>query len=256
MSKSLGDYRVEKIGDITLILGDCLSVMPLLGKVDMVATDPPYKLTCGGNHGSLGGKLSVENYDNKGGIVACDLDWPDFMPKIYDVLRDHAHAYIMANNRHVQNLLNSAEDAGFRFHNLLVWNKGTATPNRWYMKNLEFTGFFFKGKAFFINDCGSTQLHKIPNPLNEPHPTSKPSDLISVYVKNSSQRGETVLDPFMGIGSSMVACAKLGRKGIGIELDPEYFEIACKRVQAAYDQPDLFIEPPKPQPTQEGFDLG
>lgn len=244
--------REERIGDCVLYQGDCLEVMKGLGKVDCVVTDPPYKLTYGGHHGSLGGKLSTENYDNKGGIVACDLDWPDFMPLLFAALRDNAHAYIMCNNRHIHNLLNSAEEAGFKFHNMLVWNKGTATPNRWYMKNLEFTGFFYKGKAFFINDCGSTQLHKIPNITNEPHPTSKPSDLMAVYLKNSTNRGEVALDPFMGIGSTLVACAKLGRKGIGIELDPDYFDIACKRVDEAYRQPDLFVAPPDP-PKQESL---
>ena len=58
----------------------------------------------------------------------------------------------------------------------------------------------------------------------------------------------------MGSGTTLVACAKLGRKGIGIELDPEYFDIACKRVEEAYAQPDLFVAPP-PTPTQRGFDL-
>ncbi len=235
-----------RIGDATLYLGDCLEILPTLGRVDAVVTDPPYLLTYGGCHGSLGGKLAEANYDNKGGIVECQIDWPDFMPAIFAALRDSAHAYIMANNRHVQNMLNSAEGAGLKFHNLLVWNKGTATPNRWYMKNCEFTGFFYKGRAFFINDCGDKQLHNVPNILNAGHPTEKPSELMAVYIGNSTQRAETVLDPFMGSGTTGVACAKLGRKFIGIEIEPKYFDIACKRIEAAYAQPDMFIEPPKP----------
>ena len=64
--------------------------------------------------------------------------------------------------------------------------------------------------------------------------------------------GETILDPFMGSGTTLVACAKLGRRGVGIEIDPDYFEIACRRVEEAYRQPDLFIPPPE-KPVQEGF---
>jgi DNA modification methylase len=66
---------------------------------------------------------------------------------------------------------------------------------------------------------------------------------------------ETILDPFMGSGTTLVACQKLGRKGVGIELDPDYFEIACKRVDEATRQPDLFVSDPDPQPTQGGLDL-
>lgn len=243
--------REVVIGDCRLLLGDCLEVMKGLEPVDCVVTDPPYLLTYGGCHGSLGGKLSEKNYDNKGGIVECKIDWPDFMPALFEALKQNAHAYIMANNRHVQNMLNSGEKAGFRFHNLLVWNKGTATPNRWYMKNLEYTGFFFKGKAFFINDCGSTQLHKIPNVLNAAHPTEKPIELMSVYIGNSTKPYEIVLDPFMGSGTTGVSCAKLNRKFIGIELDEKYFNIACERIQKAYDQPDFFVSSPTPKKEEQ-----
>ena len=244
-------HKPTIIGDCTLYQGDCLEIMPTLDKVDAVVTDPPYMLVSGGlTRADMGGKFNADQYDNGGAIVPCNIEWADFMPPIFESLKDNAHAYVMANNRHVQNMLNSAEVAGFRFHNLLVWNKGTATPNRWYMKNLEYTGFFYKGKAFIINDCGSTQLHKIPNILNAEHPTEKPSELMAVYIGNSTQRGETILDPFMGSGTTGVACAKMGRKFIGIELEPKYFDIACNRIEKAYDQPDLFMLPPD-KPKQE-----
>ena len=87
------------------------------------------------------------------------------------------------------------------------------------------------------------------------HPTQKPIPVMQDCL-GFLPDAETILDPFMGSGTTLVACAKMGRKGIGIELDPEYFEIACERVQKAYDQPDLFVEQPKAiEPTQEGFDL-
>lgn len=86
------------------------------------------------------------------------------------------------------------------------------------------------------------------------HPTQKPIELME-WCLGFLPDAQTILDPFMGSGTTLVACAKLGRKGIGIELDPEYFEMACKRVQAAYDQPDLFVAPPKQQPVQEVMEL-
>lgn len=246
------------IGDCRLLLGDMLEIVPSLGGVDCAVSDPPYKLTSGGQRSNasiqMQGKFAHDKYNNDGKFIPCDVDWSDFMPPIFGALKDSAHAYVMANNRHVQNMLSSAEGAGFKFHNLLVWNKGTATPNRWYMKNLEYTGFFYKGKAFSINDCGSAQLHKIPNVLNAAHPTEKPPELMAVYIGNSTQRGEMVLDPFMGSGTTGVACAKLGRKFIGIELEPKYFEIACERIKKAYDQPDLFVEPPQKIVQEKLFD--
>ena len=229
------------IGRARLILGDAREILPTLESADLVCTDPPYLLTYGGHHGSFGGKLSAEVYDNKGGIVDCDIEWSEFMPLIFAAMKPDAHAYIMANNRHVQNLLNSATSAGLKFHNLLVWDKGTATANRWYMKNLEFTGFFYKGKAFSINDCGSRQLIRCPNVLNSPHPTEKPVALMSHYIGNSTQYGGLVLDPFMGVGSTGVAAIQGGRRFVGCEINERFFNLACKRIEDAQRQADMFI---------------
>jgi site-specific DNA-methyltransferase (adenine-specific) len=77
------------------------------------------------------------------------------------------------------------------------------------------------------------------------HPTQKPVGVMDWCLKQLPKETETILDPFMGSGTTGVACVKLGRKFIGIELDPKYFDIACKRIEEAYKQPDLFIERPK-----------
>ena len=68
-----------------------------------------------------------------------------------------------------------------------------------------------------------------------------------------STRGETILDPFMGSGTTLVACQRMGRHGTGIELDPDYFDIACRRVEEAARQPDMFIQEAKPAPVQESL---
>ena len=84
------------------------------------------------------------------------------------------------------------------------------------------------------------------------HPCPKPIRAWSWLVGKLSQEGETILDPFMGSGTTGVACVKLGRKFIGIEIEPKYFDIACKRIEDAYKQGDLFVEPPA-KPVQEGL---
>jgi site-specific DNA-methyltransferase (adenine-specific) len=92
----------------------------------------------------------------------------------------------------------------------------------------------------------------VPNVLSEmpsrqrEHPNEKPIDLVSRLVATHSNRGDLILDPFMGSGTTGVAAVKLGRKFIGIEIEPKYFDIACQRISDALKQPDLFIERPKP----------
>ena len=233
--------RIETIGAATLYLGDCRDVLPTLGKVDCIVSDLPYELESGGNStGEMGGKFARGVYDNSGSIIPVDITFAEIMPLAAHCL-PHGHAYFMVNNRYVAEVQNEALAAGFRFHNWLVWDKSTGTPNRWYMKNCEFTLFVFRGAAKYINDCGSRQLIKCPNVIGGEHETQKPVPLMEHYIGNSTQRDEIVLDPFMGSGTTGVAAVQMGRSFIGIERDPGYFDIACRRIEQAQRQGDMFI---------------
>lgn len=229
-----------QIGPCDLYLGDATELLPNMVAAglqsDLVLTDPPYLLTSGGQTGGgmqeRFGDGTGRSYDNSGELVPCDIDWPDFMPLLYAAL-GRGHCYTMANNRNVQAMLNAAEAAGFGFHNLLVWDKITATANRWYMKNLEFVGFFYKGNARMINDCAAKQLIRCAQVDESKHPTEKPVELMGHYIRMSSQPGQIVLDPFMGSGSTGVAAVAAGRKFIGIEKDENFFRMAVTRITRA-----------------------
>ena len=224
-------FRTEKIGDQTLILGDCLEVMATLGKVDAVVTDPPYgigsKWDRPNGFGSCGGKLwtGAAGWDEKtnaeamtaalsisgGRAIIWGGNYYDLPPSrgylVWDKMQD---GFSLADSE-------------------LAWVSDPITPKTFRFARAQLAS---EGKV---------------------HPTQKPL-LLMKWCLGFLPDAETILDPFMGSGTTLVACAKLGRKGIGIEIDPDYFEIACKRVEEAYRQPDLFVEPSK-KPEQTGFDL-
>ena len=230
----------EIIGDATIYRGDAIELMPSI-KADLIVADPPYLLTSGGaTTGNFGGCFDTDNYRNDGKIIECNVDWKDFMPLFYQSLNDDSHCYVMCNNRHVGNMLSSAKDVGFGFHNLLVWDKISPTPNRWYMKNLEFIGFFYKGKAKYINNCGSKQLIKCQQVDQSDHPTEKPVSLMQHYIENSSNIGDVVFDPFCGSGTTGVASIKSNRKFIGIEITQKWFDVTCRRIEKETKQNELF----------------
>lgn len=227
----------KTIGDCTLYLGDAMEILPTLGEcADLVMTDPPYVLTSGGN-GKYADWQLAHDYDNSGKIVDCDISWKDFMLPIYNSMRGDSHCYTMCNNRHIHDMIGEAAAAGFRQHNLCVWDKGDCTPNRWYMKNCEFVGFFYKGKAKYINNMSSNQLIYCPQENYGGHPTTKPVALMEYFIKNSSKEGETVLDPFMGTAATAIAAIKSGRKFIGCELNEKWFNISCDRINDFYHKP-------------------
>ena len=233
-----GIVKEVVIGDCCLILGDCRDVLAeLRGVADLLVCDVAYKLISGGGaHQSMGGIFAKENYDNSGNLMEVP-PWHDLGGPFYRACKDNADAYIMTNDKNLLQAMAALEGAGWGFHNLLVWDKVRATRNRWYMKNLEFTTYWWKGKADpkGINDAGSKQLFTLNAPRVTNHPTEKPLELMEHYILNSSNEGDVVLDPMMGSGSTLVAAVKHGRRAIGIEIDPEYFELCRERVQAEYD---------------------
>lgn len=240
---------------------DCLDILKQIPDkcVDLVCTDCPYKIISGGcstdiyGHAQGCGKCSKrwetkgalnKNYANiKSGKMFehNDIAFETWLPEIYRVLKDNTHCYIMINGRNLAKLQKSAEKVGFKYQQLLVWHKYSATPNKWYMQNVEFILMLRKGNAKYINNLGAKTLLSVPNTIGHKlHPTEKPVELMEILISNYSNIGDIVLDPFSGSAPVAVACHNLKRKFICIEKDPEYYEISIKRFEQAQRQQFLF----------------
>lgn len=160
-----------------------------------------------------------------------DIAFSEWLPDVYRVLKKGTHCYIMVNARNLKELQTEAEKVGFVFQNLLVWNKGTATPNKYYMQGLEFILMLSKRPARNINDMGSKNLLSTPNIIGKKsHPTEKPVSLMAEMIRNSTNEGDIVLDPFAGAGSTLIAAKRLNRRYIGFEIDKQYYDIAYNRL--------------------------
>lgn len=222
-----------------MILGDSLAVMPLLDPVDSVVTDPPYGIGFG--------KFNRTNKDASGNRYKADKyhtsDWDDvfdFSP-FFNYLKGLAVPMIVWGGNYFPCLWTAPVKG------IVFWFKHQPVSN------------FSKGELAWTNIDMPAQHINFPYYGNiegktkastKSHPTQKPVQVM-LNCLNFLPDAETILDPFMGSGTTLVACAKMGRKGVGIELDPDYFEIACKRVREAYAQPDLFVAPPAPNPVQD-----
>lgn len=202
--------------------------------IDLVVTDPPYKIVTGGDSdgansrrpkGVLKGNRKLFKHQN--------LKISSWMSELYRVLKPGTHCYIFTNVLNLKDMLIESEKVGFKLHNLLVWEKNNCTPSQYYMKNCEYVLFLRKGKAKWINNIGKSKtVHKFNNIIGEKlHPTEKPVDLLEFYIENSSNEGDIVLDPFMGSGSTAEACIKTKRKYIGFELDENHYNVAIERLE-------------------------
>ena len=217
--------RVEQIGDARLILGDCLEILPTLPKVDAVITDPPYGI---GYSKGTGGK---GNHTRRN-IEAIAGDDAPFDPSPW-----LAWPCIMWGANHYSGRLPHGR--------WLAWNKlGTLEP--WdSFSDVEFAWQNQRGadRIFNLLWKGICQGEK-DDGGSRGHPTQKPVALMK-WCLGFVPDAQTILDPFMGSGTTGVACAQLGRKFIGIEIEPRYFDIACRRIERAYAQGKLFQEPAK-----------
>ena len=243
--------REERIGNQRLILGDCLEVMPLLGRVDAVVTDPPYGV-------NLKAKVTKHSRIEATKTYADAPD--DILPLVTRAvelaLTLAPCAVVTPGNRLLQDYP-KARSIG------TIFAANGAGQDSW-----GFTGnnpiLYFGACPYLANGLGSRpnsfySAHPGMHVTGEnkwDHPCPKPLAWMEWLVLRASPfEGETILDPFMGSGTTLVACQKLGRHGIGIELDPDYFEIACRRVEEAARQPDLLIPETRIPPKQEALDL-
>jgi site-specific DNA-methyltransferase (adenine-specific) len=192
---------------LKLFNDDCLKVLKQFDEesVDLVVTDCPYRITSGGctAETNVGGIINHALPLAKQGKLFShnEIKFSEWLPEIYRVLKNNAHCYIMINARNLKELQQCAEDSGFIFQNLLIWDKGNATPNKFYMNACEFILMLRKGKAKYINNMGSKNILRVPNIIgNKQHPTEKPAELMQILIENSSNKGDIVLDPFMGVG--------------------------------------------------------
>jgi site-specific DNA-methyltransferase (adenine-specific) len=241
---------------------DCMKVLKTMpdNSIECVVTDCPYKIVSGGctndavkigrsrkREGAGGCYVGDTKHVNLGGVFNefdewCytkdgklfkhnDIQFSEWLPEVYRVLKEGTHCYIMINARNLKELWIECEKVGFKFQNLLIWDKGNSTPNKYYMQSYELILMLRKGKAKNINIMGTSNILRIPNIIrNKKHPTEKPYELMQVMILNSTQEGDTVLDPFMGVGGTGIAASKNKRKFIGVEIDKQYFDIAQKEI--------------------------
>jgi site-specific DNA-methyltransferase (adenine-specific) len=217
---------IRVIGDATLYLGDCLDILPTLPRVDAVITDPPYgigdKWAKDGAFASCAGKLwsSNDQWDNK-----IQQETVDIARSLCDVsiiwggnyyALPPSRGYLIWDKMQSNFSLSDSEYA---------WVSKPITPKTFRYARAQLA---FEGKQ---------------------HPTQKPLRLILWCIEQAGNP-QTILDPFMGSGTTGVAAAQMGRKFIGIEREPKYFDIACERIERAYAQGTLFDPAERAKPEQ------
>ena len=233
------------IGDATLYLGDCMDVLPTLGRFDAVITDPPYGV-------ELSGKTNKWAPEKTGGYLSFE-DTPEnvlenIIPRFALALSLSSRGCITPGNRMAHSYPKPDAMGG-------IFNTCGAGSGKWGFEC--FAPIYYYGKDPFL----TSGLGRRPNGWNQPvndhsekngHPCPKPLGMMLWMVCRASLSGEHILDPFMGSATTGIAAIKTSRKFTGIEREPKYFDIACERIERAYSQGQLFA-PEQGKQTQESL---
>jgi DNA modification methylase len=242
--------RVEHIGRATLHLGDCRDILPTLPKVDAVIGDPPYSVSVAGSKVAGRPGKGVRRLD----FFQGDADWAAMTALVADaftlaIVSRPATVVIWCGHRQIGPLTDLLEGAGYSTR-LIFWRKRCpppAPPGSGFSQAIEQAVYGYMPRRPWhggqydhnVFDCDS---YRFGQPGKVDHPTQKPLELMQWNVRWLTNPNDTVLDPFMGSGTTGVACERSGRDFIGIEREPKYFDIACKRIEDAQRQGDFFVE--------------
>lgn len=238
------------IGRATLYRGDCRDILPTLGRVDHIITDPPYsERTHAGARTRVGANGGAENVAS---IDFAPISEGQFLADL-DALVAIARRWVLMTCE--WRFLAEVEASRDYFVRFGVWTKPNGAPQ--FTGDRPATGWEAVAICHNLdqrkrwNGGGSRAVWNIPTESGD-HPTQKPLALLSRWMGDFTDPGETILDPFMGSGTTGVAAVQMGRDFIGIEREPKYFDIACRRIEEAQRQADLFIEQPvTAKPVQE-----
>ena len=212
----------EIIGDCHLYLGDCRDILPHLPKVDLVLTDPPYGIGRDKGMGRGGNRFAEQKF--------YEGEWDNETPdkELFDSILKHGLEKIVWGGNYFTDCLPVSQ-------RWLWWDKCQTMPS---FSDGELAWTSFDGtstKKFVYNWSGMMAKEK-----DRQHPTQKPIALMEWCIDLAPKTTSTVADPFMGSGTTGVACANMGKTFYGIEREPKYFDIACKRIEQAYAQGRLF----------------
>lgn len=212
---------------------DCIEGMAQLadGSVDLVVTDPPYLMNYRSNRRVKSEKFKhIANDVDSHGLIS------DYLAECHRVLKDDTAIYVFCSWHHID-FFKTEFERHFKLKNVIVWNKnnhGSGDLKGAYAPKHEFILYGHKGRSLFrekripdVIDCAKIPSAKLT------HPTEKPRDLLDIFIRNSSDIGDVVLDGFAGTGSLPIAAKAAGRNFIGFELDAGYVEIANKRIADA-----------------------
>lgn len=261
--------RKEVIGNCELYLGDCRDVLPTLGRVSIAITSPPYNmgLIPGGNGrgmykpgaGNKGGRFR-DGYGAHSDALPQD-EYDAWQRECLALMWDRVDLGVFYNHRprvehgRIRTPL-SFDYGGMPLRQIIIWDRGTGIDVnvRHFCTRQEWILLFAKPE-FNLRDHASSGRGDVwrigPETDKQGHPAPFPVGLPATIIE--SVAGDSALDPFMGTGTTGVACVRRGWRFVGVEIDQRWFDVACKRIEAAVKQPDMFIAEPAPRAEQLGF---